>query len=278
VPLQSGGSRPPFFCVHDLGGSIGRFKQLSELLGADQPFYALRGQGREGDLPPHNTVEAMAAAYLPLVRGVQPHGPYYLGGYCLGGMIAFDMGRRLRAAGEAVAFLGILEGYAPARTMPAIPFWSPRQWPAMLRNLPGWLVDHALLGPRYTWNRFWHVARQLTQQRLVRLGQRGPLHIQDMVHGVGHLPDHKQAVIAAQLRAAYIYCPPAADLAVTLFSCRRQSMLRDPDPRRGWHRLAQRGLTIKVVSGSHHNLLEAAHVASLAQALRASLHTAAVDA
>ncbi len=51
-------------------------------------------------------------------------------------------------------------------------------------------------------------------------------------------------------------------------------MLRDPDPRRGWQRLALGGLTIKVVSGSHHNLLEAAHVASLAQALQASLQAA----
>jgi hypothetical protein len=160
--------------------------------------------------------------------------------------------------------------------MPPIPFWAPYHWPAMLRNLPGWLVDHALLGPRYTWNRFWHVARQLTQQRLARYGLRGQLKVNEQVRGIGHLPDYKQAVMAAQLRAAYIYCPPPADLAITLFNCRRQSMLRDPDRRRGYHRLALRGLTIQRISGSHHNLLEPAHVGSLAKALQASLNAAAL--
>ncbi len=274
VPLHPAGLRPPFFCVHDVGGSIGRFAQLAELLGADQPFYALRGRGQEGEAPPEDNLETMAADYLALVRQVQPHGPYYLGGYCLGGVVAFEMGRQLRAAGEPVALVAIFEGYAPLRTMPAIPFWSPRKWPAMLRNLPGWVADHLDLGPRYTWDRFWHVTRQLSKQQLVRLGVRGPLAVGEVVRGADHMPDHSQAVVAAHLRASRSYQPPPSDLAVTLFNCRRQSMLRDPDPRRGWHRLAQRGLTIQVVAGSHHTLLEPAHVASLAQALRASLPAA----
>ena len=274
VPLQINGPRPPFFCVHDVGGGIERFAQLAELLGADQPFYALRGRGQDGEAAPHATMEAMAADYLALVRRVQPHGPYYLGGYCFGGVVAFVMGRQLRAAGEAVALIAIFEGYAPVRTMPPIPFWSPRKWPAMLRNLPGWVADHVALGPRYTWNRFWHVTRQLSQQQLVRLGVRGPLAVGEVVRGAEQMPDHRQAVVAAHLRASRSYQPPPSDLAVTLFNCRRQSMLRDPDPRRGWHRLALGGLSVRVVSGSHHNLLEPAHVGSLAGALAAALGAA----
>ena len=158
--------------------------------------------------------------------------------------------------------------------MPPIPFWSPRKWPAMLRNLPGWVADHLDLGPRYTWDRFWHVTRQLSKQQLVRLGVRGPLAVGEVVRGADQMPDHRQAVVAAHLRASRSYQPPPSDLAVTLFNCRRQSMLRDPDPRRGWHRLAQRGLTLRVVAGSHHNLLAPAHVASLAAALRQALEAA----
>ncbi len=207
VPLQTSGLRPPFFCVHDVGGSIGPFAQLAEALGPDQPFYALRGRGHDDEAPPHTSHEAMAADYLALVRQVQPHGPYYLGGYCLGGVVAFEMGRQLRAAGETVALVAIFEGYAPVRTMPPIPFWSPRQWRAMLRNLPGWLADYAALGPRYTWDRFMHVTRQLSKQQLVRLGARGPLQVGEVVRGADQMPDHRQAVVAAHLRASRSYHP-----------------------------------------------------------------------
>jgi thioesterase domain-containing protein/acyl carrier protein len=274
VPLRIVGVRPPFFCVHDVGGGIERFAQLAELLGDDQPFYALRGRGQEGEAAPHDSTPQMAADYLALVRRVQPHGPYYLGGYCFGGVVAFEMARQLRAAGETVALVAIFEGYAPVRTMPPVPFWSPRKWPAMLVNLPGWVIDHAALGPRYTWDRFWHVSRQLSKQQLVRLGVRGPLQVGEVVRGADQMPDHRQLVVVAHLRASRSYQPSPSDLAVTLFNCRRQSMLRDPDRRRGWHRLANGGLTIKVVAGSHHNLLAPEHVASLAGALRASLHAA----
>ena len=277
VPLQTGGSRPPFFCVHDLGGSVGRFKQLSALLGADQPFYALRGRGREGLTPPDDDIPRMAADYLAAVRQFQPHGPYFLGGYCLGGIISFEMGRQLRAAGEVVAPIMLFESYAPPSTMPPFPFWHPYHWPAMLRNLPGWVVDHALLGPRFTWDRFRMVTLQLIRQRLARVGRARPPAAPDLVRGAERLPDHHQVIVLAHLRAVRVYNPPPSDLAVTLFAIRRQSMLRDPDARRGWHRLAQRGLTIQRVSGSHHNLLENEHVPSLARALRAALTAAQAE-
>ncbi|MCC7360163.1 MAG: hypothetical protein IT317_11830 [Anaerolineales bacterium] len=274
VPLQTGGARPPFFCVHDLGGSVGRFQRLAALLGPDQPFYALRGRGREGRTPPDDDLPRMAADYLAAVRQVRPHGPYYLGGYCLGGMIAFEMGRLLRAAGEVVAPIMIFEGYAPPSTMPPYPFWHPYHWPAMLRNLPGWVADHVSLGPRYTWDRFRMVTLQLARQRLQRLGLARPPAAPDLVRGAERLPDHHQLIVLAHLRAVRVYKPPPSDLAVTLFAIRRQSMLRDPDHRRGWHRLALRGLTLRRIAGSHHNALEDQHVPSLAAALRLALDDA----
>jgi thioesterase domain-containing protein len=108
VPIRTTGSRPPFFCVHGIGGTVLPFERLAFHLPADQPFYGIQAAGLESGAV-HQTIEDMAAAYLKAVRGVQPFGPYLLGGYSAGGMIAFEMAHRLRAAGESVALLALFD-------------------------------------------------------------------------------------------------------------------------------------------------------------------------
>ena len=90
VPIQVGGGEPPF-CVHPVGGHVGCYAPLARHLGSDQPFYGLQAAGLEGDQEPGDEVEAMAARYLAAVRAVQPHGPYRLGGWSFGGLVAFAM-------------------------------------------------------------------------------------------------------------------------------------------------------------------------------------------
>jgi acyl transferase domain-containing protein/thioesterase domain-containing protein len=109
VAIQSSGSRVPFFCFHGAGGNILIYKKLSEYLGADQPFYGLEAQGLDGVTPIPRTIEEMAALYLKEIRGVQPHGPYLLGGYCMGGSIAYEAAQQLTAAGEEVALLALFD-------------------------------------------------------------------------------------------------------------------------------------------------------------------------
>jgi thioesterase domain-containing protein len=257
--------------VHDVGGGNGGFAGLSQALGEEQPFYGLRSRGRDGLYPPHTTIESMAADYLELVRQVQPSGPYALGGYCCGGMVSYEMARQLREAGEEIAALVAIEAYAPMRVMQYNRLWSPGRWPHYLRNFPGWVADHVSLGPRYTWNRLTHVLGQWSKQVGQRLGIRKTLRAADFVAGGDTLPDHRQAVVLAHLAAIRVYLPPAADVAMTLINIRRQSMLRDPDRRRGWHRLARRGLTLKIVSGSHHTVLTPPHLQAVARALADAL-------
>lgn len=109
VPIQPLGSRPPFFCVHGAGGNVLIYRQLSKCLGSDQPFYGLQAQGLRGDRPILGTIEEMAALYAHEIRKVQPHGPYLIGGYCMGGTIAFEMAQRLAAEGEQVALLALFD-------------------------------------------------------------------------------------------------------------------------------------------------------------------------
>jgi len=109
VAIQPNGSRPPFFCIHGAGGNVLIYRDLSLHLGPDQPFYGLQSQGLDGSCAPLTRIEDMAALYAREIRRLQPHGPYLLGGYCLGGTIAFEVARQLHAKGEEIALLALFD-------------------------------------------------------------------------------------------------------------------------------------------------------------------------
>ena len=109
VTIQPSGSRPPFFCIHGGGGSVLIYRALSQHLGSDQPFYGLESQGLDGQRPLLTRIEDMAELYVRELRRVQPHGPYFLGGYCMGGTVALEMAQRLIDLGEKVALLALFD-------------------------------------------------------------------------------------------------------------------------------------------------------------------------
>jgi thioesterase domain-containing protein len=92
------------------------YREFAQLLGADQPVYALQAQGLDGRRPPHATLEAMAAHYIDEIRAVQPKGPYFLGGFCFGGVISYEIAQQLHAGGERVALLAALDSTGPRPT------------------------------------------------------------------------------------------------------------------------------------------------------------------
>ena len=111
VVLQGGGTQRPFFCIHAAGGNVLEYYDLARHLGPDQPFYGLQAKGLDGKEEPHTSIHDMAAHYLKEMREVQPEGPYFIGGRSSGGTIAFEMACQLKAAGEEVALLALLDTY-----------------------------------------------------------------------------------------------------------------------------------------------------------------------
>ncbi len=109
VPLQREGEYPPFFCVPGIRGEVFSLKAFAELLGRDQPFYAIELPDQD-HIP--KSLGEYAEEFVEHVRSIRPHGPYYLGGLCFGGVIAYEMAQQLTARGEEVAFLGLFEAYA----------------------------------------------------------------------------------------------------------------------------------------------------------------------
>jgi len=109
VPIQAGGEHAPLFVVHGMLGNVLHLRHLAQALGPDQPFYGLQARGLDGLETPQDRVEDMASDYLRAIRRVQPHGPYFLGGYSFGGLVAFEMSRQLTAQGEQVAALVLFD-------------------------------------------------------------------------------------------------------------------------------------------------------------------------
>ncbi len=112
VAMQPEGSKPPFFCVHGVGGNVVGFHELARRMKPDYPFYGLQSQGLDGKLPLHTRIEDMAASYLEDIGTVQARGPYYLGGFSFGGVVAYEMARQLVAKGEEVGLVVLLDTYA----------------------------------------------------------------------------------------------------------------------------------------------------------------------
>jgi thioesterase domain-containing protein len=134
VALRTTGDRPPLFLSHALGGQVFRYRPLAERLGEDQPVYTIPARGLGPGEEPHRTLDDMVDDYVRHIRAVRPHGPYLLGGFCIGGNIALEVGRRLRAAGEEVPLV--------------FPVWSSADEPVVRSSLEDetMLMIHALAG------------------------------------------------------------------------------------------------------------------------------------
>jgi thioesterase domain-containing protein len=109
VPLRKTGTRPPLFCVAGVAGVPATYLPISLYLGADQPFYVIQNQGLENRGLPDFSIKGAARRALRSIRSVHPTGPYLLAGHSWGGVLAYEIARQLTAAGQEVAFLGLLD-------------------------------------------------------------------------------------------------------------------------------------------------------------------------
>ena len=113
VPVRAGGTKPPFFLMHALGGNVLDYRRLVNHLESDQPVYAFQAQGLDGNLIKDAALEEMAADYVAELRSFQPEGPYFLGGFSLGGLLALEAAEQLTAAGQKVALVIMIQSTHP---------------------------------------------------------------------------------------------------------------------------------------------------------------------
>ncbi len=256
----------PFFCVHPVGGNVLAYAELARLLGSDQPFYGLQARGLDGTVPPAESVEEMAAEYVKAIRSVQPAGPYRLGGWSMGGVIAYELARQLRAAGEQVALLALIDSYVPAVSVAKEPEPDRLQLALMFaRDLMGAsLADlpldlEALTGmePDAMLERLFQVAAEA--------GALPP------GTDTGHLRALFR-VFESNLRASRRYEAPATEGRVVLFKAKDDAEGLPEDG--GWSALVGGALEQHLLPGDHYSLLRHPGVRELAERLREVLKSA----
>jgi thioesterase domain-containing protein len=109
IPMKTTGRNPPFFCVAPGSGAVFPYFHLASMLGPDQPFYGLEDPRAASPNVRMAGIEDLAAYHVEALREVQARGPFLLGGWCVGGLVAFEMARQLTGAGERVALLALFD-------------------------------------------------------------------------------------------------------------------------------------------------------------------------
>lgn len=276
VNIQPHGDRPPFFCVHTFGGEVVNFAPLASFLGEDQPFYGLQARGIDGKQEPHTTIEEMAAYYIRAMRSVQAQGPYYIGGYCFGGIVAYEMACQLQALGEEVALVAIIDAYAPLQEGRRKPKWNLRRVAQYILNLPIWIHDFVAMGEREMLVVVKRRLKILQKQMRHLLGKPMERLTPQEVIGMdlSYGPAHRVRLMELHMRAILDYRPQLYAGEVTVLRVRRMPLFKLYDHDVGWSQIVTGGVKVRIVPGAHHNILEAGYARDLAKELRAALDEA----
>jgi len=264
VAINPSGSKPPFFCVHALGGNVIEYYDLARHLGQEQPFYGLQSRGLHENLLPDTRVEDMAAHYIKEMREVQPEGPYFIGGRSLGGMVAFEMAHQLRAGGQAIGLLALLDtypsGYAKLfrdqATLRATLGRAAKRTKAHLANLHSLSVNE---GVSYLIRKVRFAPRKLKSQVWRRIY--GAYEKLDRP-----LPQTFRDVKEFNSLAVREYKPQVYDGKVTLFWA-SADLRASIDLVEGWRALAGGGIDVHEIPGSHLDIVKEPHVQQLAEKL-----------
>ncbi|HXT40879.1 MAG TPA: alpha/beta fold hydrolase, partial [Candidatus Angelobacter sp.] len=276
VAIQPRGTRPPIFFMHGAGGgNLWTYANLAPYLGTDQPVYGLESRGMRG-LEEFTRIEDMAAHYIEEIRTVQPGGPYYLGGYCFGGNVAYEIARQLHGQGEQIALLALMES-APPNSGECIQWWHPGFLAKFAVNAVYWLNDFVHQEP---------ADRQSFVRRKFRaLGKRmrrwfwrddpdaGAVDLDEIIDAA-QFPELELRLWEIHLRAIRDYVPQPYTGRVTLFRTRTQPFLCSFDPLYGWSELAAGGVEAIAIPGSHEKIFVEPQVRALAAKLKACLNDA----
>lgn len=115
--LRTGGHRTPLFIAHGLGGDVFEFFELAKHIDSSRAVYGLQAKGSDGTSEPLDRLEDMAEFHLDAIRRVQSHGPYFLAGHSLGGLVVLEIARRVMESGENPGVLVMVDAYPHRRRL-----------------------------------------------------------------------------------------------------------------------------------------------------------------
>lgn len=260
VAIQPNGLKPPFFCIHPVGGNVLCYVELSRQLGKEQPFYALQALGLEGEAPPYTSLEEMAVCYRELIETVQPQGPYLLGGWSMGGMVAFEMAQQWYQEGKEVALLALLDSDVPQNGKDSMLLDDADLLAWFAKDLGGssgksiTLASNDLrnLGPD---EQLSFILEQAQQAQVLPL-EASMKYLHRLVQ-----------VFKANAQALTSYVPLAYPHQTVLLATHETLADHASDQTLGWGKLIGNALEVFPVSGNHYTMLTQPYVQQLAERL-----------
>jgi thioesterase domain-containing protein/acyl carrier protein len=253
VPLRARGALAPLFCIHPAGGTVFCYLELAKHLSRDVPLYGLQAQGIDGELPPHDTVAAMADHYVRAIKSAQPSGPYHVCGWSTGGIIAFEVARQFEARGDEVGLVALCDAAIPK---PDEAFGEGDIVPLLALLFPGEDAQR------------WHELRAMSVERqLDDFRQRAEL-AQLLVAGADSTQSRRiYDVFQANMKAAAEYRPGVFSGRLTLLRAAQQATPMHADPLLGWGSWAAGGIDVYETPGSHLTMFQEPAVRRVAQIL-----------
>ncbi len=260
-PLRFKGSRPPLFLVHPGGGDLIAYSGLVKQLDEDQPVYGLRSRGLEQGEKPNWTIEEMARDYLASIRQVRPSGPYRLGGWSMGGVIAFEMARQLEAAGEEVESLVLIDSQVPWLNEPesSVTGDDLRIVQAFARDL-GLPADVLpALGPEERERGEVAYLRKTLETARSRGMMPEDLDLARMQHLYG--------IFRINLMALLKYRPESYGGRITLLRSGKRGVMDRLFGKKsyGWERVVRGRIEVRTVPGTHYSMLSEPHLEKVAR-------------
>jgi len=260
VAIQPEGSRPPLYAIPaGYGTNVLPFREVSLLLGTDQPVYAFEAKMPEPDQE-LESIQERAARFTKELRLVQSHGPYCLLGWCGGGYIAFEMAQQLHREGQEVAVLVIAEAAVPG---------YPTTWAGRIRFLierGAWRIGNFLKrGPKGIACWAAKRARSLAQQTDVPVDSANAQLPTSPPPRSGQMDERAWRNIDRYRPAPY----PGKSFVIAGQDCwDYRGLSPSVDPRLAWCKLSEGGSEFRMVPGSHTDVLKTPNSDQFVEALK----------
>jgi aspartate racemase len=259
VPIQPDGNERPLFLVHPAGGQVFPYVHLARYLGPDQPCYGLQAKGLEEGQAPHTRIEDMATYYIEALQTVQPEGPYCLGGWSMGGTVAFEIAQQLHAQGQRVALLALLDSRIPASNEKL----AEQDFDATL------LVDVVrYFGLPLDPDDLWRLPKDEVLARVLEQAKKAGLVPPEVEISQAH---RFVELCKADFRATRNYVVHRYSGRIILFKASEDPAGTSSDPTLRWGEWAAGGVEVHAVPGNHANMVYAPHVGVLAEKLKSCL-------
>lgn len=278
IPLQPKGGRAPFYVIHAVGGNVLFYKDLTRYLGPEQPVFGVQARRLGGRQVGHATIEEMAGYYIAQIKEIQPSGPYSLGGSSFGGLVAYEMARQLREAGDSVGLLALFDTSTPEYKKKLMPGTS--------------AIRHILFDLRLAIQFHYDSIRVLTFRgsvsylagKLGKLATRVRREVRNRYKRVGRrvivairgrkgIPPNFIQIEDQLSKARRIFRPQKYAGKVTLFRASIQPYGLAPDPTLGWTSYVG-DLEIYEIPGHHTSIVVEPYVRVLAEKLAECLAAA----